>query len=57
MYIKLFGLGVLLFGLYIIYIKRHLDDDSLMLGSILALTGALIIIVGWLSEADFSKRK
>ena len=33
MYAKLVGIGIILFGFYIIYVKRHLEDDSLLLGS------------------------
>ncbi len=56
MYIKLLGLGLLLFGFYMIYIKRHLEDDSLLLGSGFILAGLLLIIVGWIVKLD-SKRK
>jgi len=52
MYVKLFGLGLMLFGIYLIYIKRHMKDDSLLLGSVLILSGALIIFVGWLAQAQ-----
>ncbi len=49
MYIKLFGLGIILFGVYLIYIKRHLEDDSLLVGSVSILSGGLVIVVGWLT--------
>lgn len=39
MYVKLFGVGVMLLGTYIIYAKRHLQDNSLLLGAALILTG------------------
>ncbi len=48
MSVKLFGIGVVLFGFYIIYVKRHLEDDSLLLGAGLILTGILLFIIGWI---------
>ncbi len=48
MYVKLIGIGIILFGFYIIYVKRHLEDDSLLLGSGLILTGVLLFIIGWI---------
>ena len=56
MSVKLFGIGVILLGLYIIYVKRQLEDDSLLLGSGLILTGLLITTIGWIVNLD-SKRK
>ena len=55
MYTKLLGLGIMLFGVYIIYAKRHLEDDSLLLGSMLVLTGLLITIIGWIVKLDSRK--
>ena len=55
MYIKLFGLGIIVFGSYLIYVKRHLEDDSLLLGSGLILAGVLITIVGWMVNLDSRK--
>jgi hypothetical protein len=56
MKIKLFGFVVMVFASYLIYVKRDLHDDSLLLGSGLILTGLLIIVVGWTMQLD-SKRK
>ena len=50
MYVKLIGIGIILFGFYIIYVKRHLEDDSLLLGSGLILTGILLFIIGWICK-------
>lgn len=56
MYVKLVGFGIILFGFYIIYVKRNLEDDSLLLGSGLILTGILLFIIGWIVNLD-AKRK
>ena len=56
MYVKLIGIGIILFGFYISYVKRHLEDDSLLLGSGLILTGILLFIIGWIVNMD-AKRK
>ena len=56
MYVKLVGIGIILCGFYIIYVKRHLRDDSLLLGSGLILTGILLVIIGWIVNLD-AKRK
>lgn len=56
MHVKLIGIGIILFGLYMIYVKRHLEDDSLLLGSGLILTGSLLFIIGWIVKLD-AKRK
>ena len=55
MRLKLFGIGVTSFGVYLIYMKRHLNDDSLLLGSALILTGILTITVGWMVRMDSRK--
>jgi len=55
MYIKLTGLGIALFGLFITYTNRHLEDDSLLLGSGLILTGLMIFTIKWIVRRD-SKR-
>ena len=56
MSVKLVGIGIILFGFYIIYVKRHLEDDSLLLGSGLILTGILLFIIGWIVNLD-ARRK
>lgn len=56
MTVKLFGIGIVLFGFYIIYVKRHLEDDSLLLGAGLILTGILLYVIGWIIGLD-AKRK
>jgi hypothetical protein len=45
-----------LFGFYLIYVKRHLEDDSLLLGAGLILTGILLFITGWIIRLD-ARRK
>ena len=35
-------------ALYIIYVKRHHEDDSVLLGAGLILTGILLFIIGWI---------
>ena len=56
MFVKLFGFGLILLGSYLIYVKRNLQDDSLLLGSGLILNGLLISTLGWIVKLD-SKRK
>jgi hypothetical protein len=56
MSVKLFGIGIVLFGFYLIYVKRHLEDDSLLLGAGLILTGILLFITGWIIRLD-ARRK
>jgi hypothetical protein len=56
MYLKLFGIGLILFGSYLIYIKRHLSDDSQLLGTVLILAGLVIATTGWMMGLD-PKRK
>ena len=55
-YTKLLGTGIIAIGSCLIYIKRHLQDDSLLLGTGLILIGVLILTVGWIERLD-SKRK
>jgi hypothetical protein len=56
MYTKLCATGLAALGLFLIYTNRHLDDDSLLLGSGFILTGILLFAVGLLQQMD-SKRK
>jgi hypothetical protein len=56
MYVKLFGIGIVLLGFYLIYVKRPLEDDSLLLGAGLILTGILLFITGWIIRLD-TRRK
>ena len=56
MNIKLLGFGLISFASYLMYVNRNLNDDSLLLGSGLALAGLLILVVGRIAEAD-SRRK
>jgi hypothetical protein len=56
MYTKLVGTGLAAMGSILIYTNRHLDDDSLLLGSGLILTGILLFTIGLLQQVD-SKRK
>lgn len=56
MYTKSFGAGIVAFGSYLIYINRHLQDDSLLFGSGLILIGILVFTVGLIEKLD-SKRK
>jgi len=56
MYTKFFGTGLAVIGSILIYKNRHLDDDSLLFGSGLILTGVLLFTIGLLQQFD-SKRK
>jgi len=37
-------------------VKRHLEDDSLLLGAGLILMGILLFVIGWIIRLD-AKRK
>jgi len=52
MFIKISGLGIVVFGSLLIYIKRHLQDDSLLLGTGLILTGIFVFTIGLIVEMD-----
>lgn len=56
MYSRLLGIAIAAFGLYLIYAKRHLQDDSLLLGTVLILAGVLMFTIGWITRMD-GKRK
>ncbi len=56
MYIKLLGFGLISFASYLMYVNRNINDDSLLLGSALTLAGLMLLVIGWIAEAD-SKRE
>lgn len=55
MYLKLFGFGIAFFGLFLIYLNRHIEDDSLLLGSVLILTGVVLFTIKWIVRLDSNR--
>ena len=56
MYFKLFVIGVILFGSYLIYTNPDIKNDSLLLGVGIILAGLLLTVTGMIVKRDSRRR-